>query len=182
MHNTYFGCLTIAQTKSTTSKMFKHNKSLIIKFTRDTKTINNHHKKRRFFMFHLISWCVRFFFSFLFCTFVYFVFPSPFLALSLWGFFCKCLTFEISLIHMHSNFNPTPKVKSINQSFVIFFSFFCAICMNDSTAAAATTNNNDNRNSQMLPICEHNSCKCVCLYVQCMSCAYWILLSESHKE
>lgn len=122
MHNTYSGCLTIAQTKSTTSKMFKHNKSLIIKFTRDTKTINNHHKKRRFFMFHLISWCVRFFFSFSFCTFVYFVFPSPCLAFSL-VFFCKCLTFEISLIHMHSNFNPTPKVKSINQSFVIFFPF-----------------------------------------------------------
>lgn len=29
-----------------TSKMFKHNKSLIIKFTRDTKTINNHQQKR----------------------------------------------------------------------------------------------------------------------------------------
>lgn len=28
---------------------------------------------------------------------------------------------HLSLIHMHSNFNPTPKVKSINQSFVILF-------------------------------------------------------------
>lgn len=88
MHNTYLGCLTIAQTKSTTSKMFKHNKSLIIKFTRDTKTINNHHKKRRFFMFHLISWCVRFFSLFHFVLLCILFSPLP-SSIPLWVFFAN---------------------------------------------------------------------------------------------
>lgn len=58
-----------------TSKMFKHNKSLIIKFTRDTKTINNHQQKRvilyvfAFGMNFSCVWCdggtLR---SFWFCT------------------------------------------------------------------------------------------------------------------
>lgn len=181
MHNTYLGCLTIAQTKSTTSKMFKHNKSLIIKFTRDTKTINNHHKKGDslcsiwfrdvcafFSLFHFVLLCILFS-------------PLP-SSLSLWGFFCKCLTFEISLIHMHSNFNPTPKVKSINQSFVIFFPFFAqsvwTIAQQQQQQQQTTTTTATVRCFQYASTIAVSVCVCV----QCMSCAYWILLSESHQE
>lgn len=78
-------------------------------------------------MFHFILWCVRFIYFFsplLALPFVhsFVLFFALLYCLFVARFFRKCAwLFEILLIHMHSNFNPTPKVKSINQSFVIPF-------------------------------------------------------------